>query len=119
MASSFSYGHTRLRSCSNLFSLVVSFVLLATNCLASISATDLRCEHLTNPLGIDVIKPRLSWKLTASERAQTQFAYQIVVASSEANLKANRGDLWDSGQVVSSQSILLPYSGKPLASHTE
>ena len=106
------------RSSSTISALTLSLLILATNSFAGISATDLRCEHLTNPAGIDATKPRLSWTLNATERAQTQHAYQIVVSSSEANLKANRGDLWDSGQVVSSQSILLPYSGKALTSHT-
>ena len=31
----------------------------------SVTVTDLRCEYLTDPLGIDVPQPRLSWKLAA------------------------------------------------------
>lgn len=83
----------------------------------AVAATDLRCEWLVNPLGIDAKQPRLGWKLTAKERAQTQYAYQILVASTETKLRAEQGDLWDSGQVVSSQSVLVPYAGKALKSH--
>ncbi len=86
---------------------------------AKITVTDLRCEWLSNPQGIDVLKPRLGWKLTSHQRAQSQYAYQIVVSSSAAKLKANEGDLWNSGQIVSSQSVLVPYAGSDLSSHQE
>src|SRR5580658_5459956 len=47
--------------------------------------THLRLEYLTNPLGIDAARPRLSWTLASANdslRDQRQTAYQIVVASS-------------------------------------
>ena len=99
--------------------LVLAVTLLATTCFAGVAATDLRCEHLVNPLGIDAMQPRLSWVMKTGERAQSQFAYQILVASSESKLGTGRADLWDSGQVQSSQSVLVPYAGKALASHKE
>lgn len=86
---------------------------------ASVSVHDLRCEYLTNPLGIDAACPRLSWKLKAREamaRGQRQTAYQILVASSRNNLDRQQGDLWDSGDVASEQSIHVAYQGQKLAS---
>lgn len=77
---------------------------------------DLRCEFLTNPLGIDVADPRLSWILDSKERGQRQTAYQILVASSPANLKPGRADLWDTGKVASNQSIHVRYQGMALVS---
>ncbi len=74
------------------------------------------CEYLRNPLGIDVAKPRLSWAFASSGRGGAQTAYQIIVASSEEQLKSNVGDLWDSGKVESNQSAFVRYAGKPLAS---
>lgn len=74
------------------------------------------CEYLRNPLGIDVAKPRLSWAFASSSRGAAQSAYQVLVASSEALLKADTGDLWDSGKVESDQSAFVEYAGKPLAS---
>ncbi|NIM97052.1 MAG: family 78 glycoside hydrolase catalytic domain [candidate division Zixibacteria bacterium] len=85
----------------------------------SIVPTDLRCEYLTNPLGIDVNRPRLSWKLKATEqktRGQAQRAYHILVASSEELLAQDRGDLWDSGEIESDQSNLVIYRGSVLSS---
>ena len=81
--------------------------------------THLRCECLTNPLGIDESKPRLSWQVVATDpkaRGLTQGAYQVVVASSPELLAKNQGDLWDSGKVASSQSLYVPYAGKPMVS---
>ena len=80
----------------------------------------LRCEYLKDPLGIDALRPRLSWELQSlspATRSQKQTAYQIIVASTELFLKQNLGDLWDSGKIHSDQSIHVPYGGKPLLSH--
>ena len=78
--------------------------------------TGLRCEYVENPLGIDVLEPRLSWLLADDRRGQRQTAYQVLVASSPDTLVRDRGDLWDSGKVHSDQSIHVQYSGKPLVS---
>jgi hypothetical protein len=75
----------------------------------------LRCEYLANPEGIDSEAPRLSWLLRDTRRGAKQTAYQIQVASSAGALAAGRGDLWDSGKVQSSETIQVPYAGKPLA----
>lgn len=76
----------------------------------------LRCEYLTNPMGIDITEPRLSWKLESKTRGQKQTAYHILAASSHDKLNKNSGDLWDTGAVKSEQSIHVAYSGKPMKS---
>jgi len=81
-----------------------------------VTVKDLRCEYRVNPLGIDVVKPRLSWVLESSRRGQKQNAYRVLAASSKENLKKNKGDLLDTGKVQSDQSIHVEYSGKPLKS---
>lgn len=89
------------------------------NTNAEIIPVNLRCEYLANPQGLDVKIPRLSWKLKATDpnqRGQKQTAWQVLVASSETNLKANKGDLWDSSKVESDQTIHVEYAGKPLRS---
>jgi alpha-L-rhamnosidase len=96
-----------------------ALLLTITNPNSTISAAtlnDLRGEHLSNPLGLDVARPRLSWKLNATERGARQTAYQILVASSQALLAQGQGDLWNSGVVVSDQSVLVQYGGQPLTS---
>lgn len=73
----------------------------------------LSVNYLDNPLGIDT-NPRFSYKLTADRRGQTQSVRRIIVSSSEEKLLAGEGDLWDSGSVADSGSVLIEYAGKPL-----
>jgi alpha-L-rhamnosidase len=91
-------------------------LLVGASALAGLSPKSLRCEYLTNPLGIDTLQPRLSWVVESDQRAQEQSAYQILVASNEAKLKAGEGELWDSGKVASDQTLQVVYGGKPLNS---
>lgn len=77
---------------------------------------NLRCEYLSNPLGIDVRQPRFAWGLDHTARGQRQTAYQILVATQPGLLDQDKGDQWDSGKVVSEDSTQVVYSGKPLAS---
>lgn len=84
---------------------------------ASCTLTNLRCECLVEPLGLDVREPALGWKLVpADPRAggQCQTAYQILVASSAEALQQNRADLWDSKWVKSAESQNVAYRGQPL-----
>ena len=79
----------------------------------------LTAEYRSDPVGLDCAAPRLSWKLTASSakaRNLRQTAYRILVASSVEKLSRGEGDLWDSGRVVSEQSLNVIYKGSPLKS---
>jgi len=81
--------------------------------------TLLRCEYLQDPLGVDATQPRLSWITEAKERGWRQGAYHVLVASSKEQLEQNRGDLWDSGKVMSAESTHVAYAGKPLQSRMQ
>jgi alpha-L-rhamnosidase len=76
----------------------------------------LRCEYLREPLGIGERNPRLSWILASSRRAETQTAYEIIVASNEARANAGDGDLWATGRVKSEATNVIRYAGQPLVS---
>ena len=100
---------------------VISLLIILCTCsmepvIASTTVDNLTCEYLQNPLGIDVPQPRLSWMLCSDKHSETQTACQILVASSEEALAADKGDLWDSSKVVSDQSIHVPYAGKKITS---
>ena len=84
--------------------------------VAPAEAANLRCEDWENPLGLDVAQPHLSWNLQSIARGERQTAYQILAASSAELLARDQGDLWDSGEVKSDQTIDVPYAGKTLAS---
>ncbi len=97
------------------------FLVLACTAFgaASVRPQQLRCEYRVNPQGIDATEPRLSWVLTPVDpkaRGLRQTAYRLLVASSEAALHANTGDLWDSGKTESADSIHIVYRGKALNS---
>jgi len=87
--------------------------------MTELALTDLRCEYLVDPLGIDTPRPRLSWMLASNRRGERQTAYQVLVAQSRERLAANEGDLWDSGKVESDQSVHVTYDGVELSSHTQ
>ncbi len=96
--------------------LTLGTVLLAGWCSAAVATKNLRCEYLSDPLGIDATSPRLSWILTSEQRSEKQTAYRVLVASSAKLLSQNTGDLWDSGKVVSDETSQIVYSGSPLLS---
>jgi len=83
---------------------------------ASLQIYDLKCDFQTDPMGIDTLKPSLSWKLDSAQRGQSQTACQIVAASTLVKLRKGQFDLWDSGKVNSSQSVGVPYGGASLHS---
>ncbi len=87
--------------------------------LCAATVGNLRCESLENPLGIDVVQPRLGWMLESGKRDEMQSAFQVLVASSLETLETDKGDLWDSGKVFSDQSIQVPYAGKPLTARAQ
>ena len=69
-------------------------------------AINLRTEYLRDPLGIDIVHPRLSWNC---ENGIRQTAYQIIA-------KVNGETLWNSGKVASSEMTHIPYGGRELRS---
>src|SRR5436305_684009 len=76
----------------------------------SLQIARLRCDDRDEPMGIDSPQPRLSWVLSSGARGQRQTAYQIEVASSAQRLTADTPDVWDSGRVVSDESIHVAYA---------
>ncbi|HSI10039.1 MAG TPA: family 78 glycoside hydrolase catalytic domain [Rariglobus sp.] len=73
--------------------------------------TDLRTEHLVNPLGLDEPAPRFSWKLADTRTGAAQTAFQLEVSARDAVV-------WDSHRVDDDSSVLVPYAGPALEPHT-
>jgi alpha-L-rhamnosidase len=74
---------------------------------------DLHCEHLGDPLGIDVRTPRLGWGLAGGGRGAVQGAWQIQVGTTPG-----AADCWDSGRVAGDIQFGVVYAGQALASCT-
>ena len=100
----------------NSKALRVLAVLLVNVASLSAAPVHLHCEYLLNPLGIDSPAPQLSWQSDNSERNWQQAAYQILVASTEENMRAGNADVWDSGKVGSAESVGIVYAGPKLVS---
>jgi alpha-L-rhamnosidase len=81
-----------------------------------LSVSGLTVEYHDNPIGIDILQPRLGWVLDSRQRGQTQTAYRIFVATEQSLLKDGKADMWDSGKVNSNQTSQIVYAGKPLQS---
>jgi len=75
----------------------------------------LLCELLRWPERTVVSNPRphLGWIVNDSARGAVQSAYQIMVWAEPHNQDAET--LWDSGKVMSANSVDVQYAGKPLA----
>src|SRR5713101_6717397 len=93
-------------------------VLASAHLLAQLTVGGLRVEYLTNPIGIDVLQPRLSWRIASTRRNTMQSAYQIQVDTSEARLTHGANPLWDSGKVASDTSVFVEYRGPATVSRT-
>jgi alpha-L-rhamnosidase len=78
-----------------------------------LQATSLRCQHLVDPIGIDVGEPVFSW-VPVGEEPTPQLAYRILVGSNRAALEQGVADLWDSGRVESTAVNGIRYAGAPL-----
>ena len=99
--------------------IVLSLTVLAPiQLLAQLTVAGLRVEYLTNPIGIDVVQPRLSWRIASTRRNTMQGAYQVQGGTSEPSLTRGANLLWDSGKVTSDASVFVDYAGPPAVSRT-
>ena len=105
--------------------IVVSLAIIAWCGMAPLSPvyaqttdapTGLLCNLLTEPetCVITESRPDFGWIVNSTLQGDRQTAYRILVASSVALLKTEKANMWDSGKVVSPESINVLYSGKPL-----
>lgn len=59
-------------------------------------------------------KPFFGWIVGSTQPNTLQTAYRVLVASSFENIKADKGDCWDSGKVESDESVNVVYAGEAL-----
>lgn len=93
-------------------SLVTAALLCMTLCAWCVEVSYLRVENLEKPLGIDTDTPRFSWIILSDKKNVRQTAYQIIV-------NGDKGELWNSGKVMSDVQLWVPYGGERLKSATQ
>jgi alpha-L-rhamnosidase len=91
-------------------------VLVSCNINPKIKISELKCEYLENPLGIDILQPRFSWNISGNQRGIVQSAYRILVADNKESLKEGIGNCWDSGKILSDKLTNVEYQGAQLKS---
>lgn len=92
--------------------LLLNFTLL----FSQSSVIDPRVENTNNPIGVDVLKPRFSWRLESGKRNTMQRAYEIKVAKDVQSLASVKSLVWSSGKVNSDKSLYIDYAGPALES---
>jgi hypothetical protein len=101
--------------------LLISFLAL-TGCNkgsdSSLSVLTIKCNGMENPAGTGKI-PQFSWVTVSSARGEEQKAYQLIVSSDKSNAGKGKGDIWDSGKLISGKSSWLPYPGPQLQPGTK
>ncbi len=80
--------------------------------------TNLRCEYLANPLGVDSPNPRLSWMMNDGTLGASQQAYQLLVSTDSLDVVKAQGKIWDSGK-IESDGMLVRFNGKALKPFTK
>ena len=91
-------------------------ILISCNSNRKINVSDLKCEYLENPAGIDMAQPGFSWNIYGDSRGIYQSAYRIIVSDNRESLRNGTGNIWDSKKVSSDKLINIVYQGSPLKS---
>ncbi len=95
------------------FKLILYLLLVpAVSFSQDLSAYDLTCEHKKNPVGIDILQPRFSWKIKSTGNSIMQTAYSLRV-SADPKFSASK-TIWQSDKVASDESVLVSYKGPEL-----
>lgn len=97
---------------------LILLLFFAFNLSAQTVPVRLQCEHLINPLGIDVSNPRLSWQLDDPRKGASQTAYQICVGTDSLAVSHGKGNYWNTNKILS-DSMLIVYSGQKLQPFTK
>ncbi len=79
------------------------------------TATYLRTDGQAAPAGVTDPSPTFSWTYS-DPRELEQEAWRVLVASSQDNLEAGVGDIWDSG-IVAGNATQAEYGGPELTSY--
>ena len=104
------------------FSFLISILMLSAmlGCSSpALSVIDPMTEGMHEPEALHTASPRLSWKIQSGKNEVMQESYRILAATSEDLLYEGKADLWDSGNVESGISVLIPYEGKEIESSSK
>lgn len=98
---------------SLLFGVLVFIGFSCNETKNEVNFSNLKCEYLVNPIGIDSPSPRFVWQMSADNPGKSQIAYEIIVGTDSLAIVKGKANLWDSGKVNTSASLAV-YSGESI-----
>ena len=106
-----------------------AILLYSCNNNVNVSIVNPNVEQQFHEQPLATAQPRFSWNYGTNRRSDEEKStteseviqqnYRIIVATTSENAQKGIGDLWDSGEVPSSQMLYIPYAGKELKSRDE
>ena len=99
-----------------IFYVIIVLLAIRSVSFSQLKVQNLLIDNLSNPIGIGNAKPQFSWQMTSPSRNVLQIAYEIKVGSDLPALKKGKSLEWNSGKILSDQSVRVNYSGVPLHS---
>ncbi|MDR1336441.1 MAG: family 78 glycoside hydrolase catalytic domain, partial [Tannerella sp.] len=85
---------------------------------ALVAPVRLRCEHLSNPLGMDSPHPRFTWQLGDGRHGAVQQAYRLIAGTDSISVLNGTGNMWDTRQTASDR-MLAVYAGREIEPFTK
>lgn len=104
----------KITSPVKFFFFLFAFTFIDALANAQTQITKLVCEYRDNPIGIDVVKPRLSWQIESTQKDVLQSAYEIRFANSAEALSKKSSLIYQTNKVNSAQSVNVEYAGPTL-----
>lgn len=101
-----------------IFSITVILSLLFVfQGFSQVYVTNLKTEHLQNPIGLDESRPRFTWQIQSEQPGYLQEGFQLVVGTDQQEVAAGKGNSWDS-ETINSTVIPVVYNGPELQPFT-
>ena len=89
-------------------------LLLPALAFSQLKLTRLTCDNKENPVGIATANLLFSWQIGSAARGVMQSAYTLELSEDSNSLKTGNSLHWQTGRKPSTQSILVPYTGRSL-----
>lgn len=106
------------KSFFNKFLVFIILILNVANAGAAVKIIGLKCEYLSNPIGMDSPHPRLMWLMDDARQGAKQTAYQLSVSTDSVELTKNTANIWQTIKTLSDVNRVI-YNGKALLPYTK
>lgn len=95
-------------------SLISLIIICSASLYPQLKVDRMYTENLKNPLGLDNLNPRFTWIIISEDRQVMQSAYEVRVGLSSDKIANGENLVWNTGKIVSENSVHISYDGKDL-----